>query len=199
MISKIGIALLLASSVAAPAAWAGMSYSTTPPAQPQQAQQPAQTPPLTGDDALIQNLMQQKLKQQQAYDAINQANPLSEQFDPTKGADPNAKGPVAEVQRLLSNPMVQSMGSVAQSPRVQALAMAVASHPNRSMLLYVEIAVLVAFFIFRSWRQSMAGGWKGRLWVSVYSLVLLWVVAIGVVPIIVLGVPWLQALNGAAG
>jgi hypothetical protein len=143
--------------------------------------------------------MEQRRKQQQAYGAINTANPLSESFDPTKmgQANPALEGPAAALLKIFNNPLVQAMGGAAMSPQLTRVLTLVMASPDKNTLLFTEIGLLIVFFVFRAWRKSKAGGWKGRLWVSTYSFLLYLGLAWGIAPFLIFGQPWITALKGA--
>jgi hypothetical protein len=165
---------------------------SAPPAQ-QQAPSQAPRPRVVGGDPAeddVQELIDSRKSAQNAYDAINASNPLSEQFGKTPEGGAAPTGPLARAQAILSNPAVRGYLAVLSDPAVGSSARAVAAHPNRFWFLGAEVALLIATMILRAWRASKSIHWAARLWTSTWTWGIFWAGALWGLPTLLLGQPY---------
>jgi len=155
-------------------------------------------PPQSPEDDAAAELIRQRALMQKQFEAVNQANPMSEDFQAGGPGGVGATaptGPFAQLQALLQSPMAQKMGSLMTNPEFTRSADAVIQHPNRMMLLYCNIGLVLTMFVFRAWRYSKTNHWARKLWINVYSGIFLWGMVAVVVPRIVLGEPYFTMLG----
>jgi hypothetical protein len=186
---RLGLLLLFAATPALATA-PGFNIIKTKPlpsATPGQPTAPGQSTPPADD---VGELMKNRAQFQQAYEGLNTNNPISADFNP--GAVTGATGPLAQMQKMLSNPMVQGYLRIFQNPALLETVQKIGSHPNRMTLLYSEIAFIIFIFIFRAWRQSKAQHWARKLWVSFYVFLLAAGGASFGLPALIIGDPYIE-------
>lgn len=68
------------------------------------------------------------------------------------------------------------------------------NHPQRNSVLYSELAFLVVFLVFRSWRKSkgFALGWIGSLLFQLWTALLFIIVTYFVIPYFIFGKPYVD-------
>ncbi len=160
------------------------------------------------DDPVIE--LQKTLEEQgKPYQAINNLNPFSDDYGKT---DPlthtNSSGAVvvssqsakqlAQLQKLLSTPVVHGYLSLFSKPVLSSGINKVIKRPNRKILLYSEIGLLLCMIVFRAWRQSKAKHWYRKLWITFYCLVLGMGLGVFVVPAVVMGRSYFGTLKEIA-
>lgn len=99
------------------------------------------------------------------------------------------------LQSIMKSRPFRAYVGLAQSKDFQQNAQAIATHPQKMLVLYIELAWLVFFLVFRAWRQSKAKHWFRRLWISFYCLALWWIGMLLVIPWSVLGAPYRETLK----
>jgi hypothetical protein len=170
---------------AAPAL-AGVSVSGPPPVQPQLARPMgavgAPGAPGPGSDDPAAELIRLRAEQSKAYESLNALNPFSESYGKIQGAVTAATGPVAQLQKLLSQPAVQGYLKLFSSPAFSQGVDQVLKSPSRMTLLYAELGWIVFMLIFRAWRFSKSTHWAARLWTRFWTFVL--------------GEPYIQTVSG---
>jgi len=72
----------------------------------------------------------------------------------------------------------------------------IASHSRIRFLLAMEAFLIVFTVLMRTWRTAYVTHWAGRLVVNLTTTTLFWVMAAGVIPIIVLGSAYWDVVMG---
>lgn len=126
------------------------------------------------------------------YQALNQTNPMSGQFNPSAAGIPTGVPPqlhqaIEQFRKLLEYPVVKETLKIYSNPKFQEGIRQITASPQRMNLLYAEIALVLILIIYRTWRYSKVRHWALRIWTRLYTLVIFWVLAIAVVPCLVLG------------
>lgn len=156
-----------------------MVPAVAPPASPQAG--------MTGD-AAADELLQARLAAKLAAEGFNQANPLSNSFDPSKlpGAA-EMQETMQRMQSLMSLPGVGFLAKLGASPGVQRELTDMMNNPARTSWLKIQLALLVSFLLFRAWRTAKAETFRQKLWIRAYSLLLFWFMSAAVVPSVLFG------------
>lgn len=151
-----------------------------------------------GDDASAE-LMRKRQEMMKAYEQVNSNNPLSTDFSATQALGSVAPtGAMAELQKLMQNPMVQSYMKLFQDPAVVGGLNFVMNHPDRQKWMYAQAGLILLMIIFRAWRQSKRDHWFGKMWVSFYSFCLGTVLSVAVLPTVIFGTKYMDLLQGVA-
>jgi hypothetical protein len=154
-------------------------------------------------DNTAEELMQQKLKQQAAYDQLNQNNPFSNQFGqaptgPNPQLNPELAAKLAFVQRMLASPATQAFLGFFSSPVFTSAVEQILKSPNRMALLYTQAGWFVFLLLFRAWRSSKLAGksWYWGLWLNLWTSVVYSAVAAVVIPTFWLGSAYTDIVKG---
>jgi hypothetical protein len=164
---------------------------------PQAAQAPSASP--GNEDAAIE-AERARAELQKAYEQINAMNPLSATYGkglPAGASDIPADSPIANMQRLLSNPAVQGYLKFFSNPFFSKGLEQIMNSPKRANLAYGELGLILFVLVLRAWRQAKANHWLKRLWVSVWTTGVYLAGASVVVPWLILGDPYYETLKGA--
>ena len=147
-----------------------------------------------GENADVNELLQQQKALQQSIAPINQLNPFSADYgkklDPSIVISPNSS--MANVQTFLSNGMIQAGMRLLASPAFSKAMAQITESPKRLMILYCEMAWLLFFLVFRAWRRSKLsiGSWIQALWLHLWTTILFIAVGSFLIPLGVLGEPY---------
>lgn len=95
-----------------------------------------------------------------------------------------------EAQKILDNPFVKKVLKLANNKDFIPNISAIRNDPNLKNLFFAQIGLIFFMFLFRMWRQGAAQSWLGRVWVSLYCLVIFWSCSIYFVPAYMLGEPY---------
>ncbi len=158
------------------------------PSQNPQAQQ--------GGDDPIAEIQKLNEEQQKAFGAINALNPMSAQYGKPGAPPQNLPAGMEQLQKLLNHPATKSYLRLFSSPEFSQGTEQLVNHPKRMYLVYFEVGWLVIFLILRSWRLSRTNHWFKKLWVKTWTLLLFWVIGVGVVPWFVFGDIYSKTLSG---
>lgn len=116
----------------------------------------------------------------------------------TSGESKSMSGPAAQLQKLLSNRAVQSYLKLFSSPKFADGAETIAKSPNKKTLIWVEIVWFLLMFLSRSARLSKlsTSSWGQVVFVNFSHFIVMWSVALIVIPWILFGEPYRQVLAG---
>jgi len=162
-------------------------------------------PPSSASDD-VEQIARQRQENLKAYEALNQVNPFSSEYgkgpapgSPQAGSSIPQNGPMAALQKTLSNPAVQAYLKFFTSPKFSQAAEQIMNSPHRNTLIYFQIAWLILIFIYRAWRLSKiaAAKWGQMLWFRFHTAVGYLAGAIVFVPWMILGDPYYKLLAGA--
>jgi hypothetical protein len=126
-------------------------------------------------------------------DGFNVANPLADDANTQRLM--STPGALAEMQKLLQNPLVQRYVKIMSNPAILNKMNALITHPKRMNMVYSEIGLFLFLIVFRAWRSSKYEHWLGRAWVGFYSFFLGLILALVVVPAFVFGSIYIQFIN----
>lgn len=167
----------------------------------------AQSPARAGSDmdAAIDDLNKSLQERAEFYNKLNAANPMSDQYG--KGTAPTGPGAVsfqgkapsaseARLLQVLSSPAVQGYLRLFSSQAFSRGIDEVIKSPNRALLAYAELGLLLFMIVFRAWRFSKCRHWFAKLWANAWTLAMGIALSVGVVPSIVIGQGYVSMLQG---
>jgi hypothetical protein len=134
---------------------------------------------------------------------VDAMNPLSQNFGKITGSVVRSGGgqttvvPSAHIQTFRRGLRVAYEGAdrALTNPVFMQSAEAIIMSPSRANLIYGQILLIGLIFLLRYWRFKKAESWYGRIWTNLWTGGLYWVGAIVVVPWVVLGQPYYQAVT----
>lgn len=165
------------------------------------------------DRAALEELERNRAQVQQAYEALNQQNPLSNDFQKEaaemvqrmqaggvtlpqgEGSMPALSPQLAKVQAMLSNPYLQKYMKVMAEPEFMPRVGRLIKNPNRNTLLVCEVVLFILFLMVRSYYQSRLVGFMSRMAVGLGTLAVFWVLSGMVLPSVILGEDYVAILN----
>jgi hypothetical protein len=95
-----------------------------------------------------------------------------------------------DAQAILNNPWVQKFLKLMNHPEFFPSLSQLKDSPNLLNVGYAQLGLIVLMFILRIWRGSVARTWIGKLWVSIYCMVIFWTCSIYFIPAFLLGEPY---------
>ncbi len=157
------------------------------------------------DDAVQDGAVDELHRQQEALRQTLQGFAAMNPFGQNSGQGlghghgaPPELGPQAErLQRLIANPWIQKYVRLVNHPDFLSSAESILTHPNRMLLIWVELGFFVFFLVFRAWRLSKSKHWLRALWTRTYTYVMYFGGAAIVVPALVIGSPFTTLLKTA--
>jgi len=181
------------------AAFASPSVSIAP--QPQGMPRIQYVPPGGGapsagtvpPDAAVQEAAELQKQMLQQVAPINAANPLNTApIDPAALEAAQAANPqLAQLQKALNNPAVQTYMKVFTNPEILQGVKEMAEHPARGKLMFAELGAILFMIFFKAWRSSKSTHWLAKIWVSLYCFVLGTLLTSVAVPTAILGTSYL--------
>jgi hypothetical protein len=100
------------------------------------------------------------------------------------------------LETLMNQPVFKTYMRVIANPRVSESMNEILRSGSLKNLLYWQVAILIGFFLYRSWRQSQAQTWRQRIWISLWTGLVYVSVAGVILPSLVLGRPYMLAMSG---
>lgn len=151
------------------------------------APKPSVVPDASNED-LPGEVIQAQEGIRKAYSAINDANPMSENFGKSANGQAAPASPEIErIQKLLNNPIVQRYLGLFQDTKFIDHLSSLAEHPNLKILGWSQLALILLMLFFRAWKLSKVASFGQRLWISFYTFVIFTVTSVGILPGAILG------------
>jgi hypothetical protein len=151
-----------------------------------------------GDEA--DELIQKRRADQKIYGAMNETNPLSDQFDYKAFKDKLSAALHMSPQtldRITSSKTGASLMAYASEPKVRTDWSRIVDSPIRNLWIWVQAGWFVIFLVLRAWRLEAAETFSQRLvekaWV--YSAFVL--TSLLVIPWVLFGPPYFRVFSGA--
>ncbi len=141
------------------------------------------------EDDPVKEAEQLHEKDLQTAKQLNNANPLSADYQKLAPDQMPLTGPAAQFQKLLA-PL-----KVLADPRVREVTERVLQNPNRMTLLWAQVGWMIALFIFKSWRLSKGAVWYSRVWTRIWTFGLYWSGALGVIPYFIIRTDFLNLIQ----
>ena len=159
----------------------------------------------TSENRDLEELERIRLERLRTAGQANQANPLTHGFDLwstlrsafSPAANPAGPPTVPESSKdsFFKLPIMQRALQVLAYPRFAKAVVDVQASPNRMNFVYAECAWFVLIFLLRIWRANVLTHWARRLWMRIWTGVLLLVGAVLVIPGLTIGMVYYRALG----
>jgi hypothetical protein len=152
------------------------------------------------DDVGLQELYRQREQMKAKMDAINASNPMSGDYghevDLSQIKNPQDREKVEKARRVLeATPIPRMMAKVADST-LQSGFQRLMQHPNRNLLIYLELGALVVLYIMSAWRQAIPRKWYWRLFIRAQNIAISVFVTSVVLPYLAFGTLYFETLAG---
>lgn|GEM_PF-7062528 len=200
------VLILLVSTLATHSAWAGFTVLRSPPPEPPPALAPAPLKttgdaPLYGDDGYgdrdLDDLRQkqEQIRKTTADLSDIQSAPPIEPSVPSKllaGMTPEA---MAQVQAMMNSPFFQGIKNLSRDPQFMAGITELLPSKDHKKHGITQLSFMFFMFVFRSWRSKQHDHWLGKLWVHLYSFVILAATSAVFIPVWIYGDPYQKVMK----